>query len=192
MPSRPGLNFISLARGDVGDGEALACHVRLVLQHVVKPLGHLAHLLGLRVAEIGKLRLLQGRQTRVGMPDAVGNSGQKIVFYAPVSHFNKRALFSVHTRQVGLGEQAFQVGADGTGFGQHAAIVQLQCGHFGQRTLGAKDFAFVLPRVEVYIDQIDTVNAFLDHEHHHAPGAGRAGGNKKLHTVAPFNSCTFG
>lgn len=90
-------------RGDVGDGEAVAGHPGLALQLGVEPGGGLAGLCHLRVAEIGKLRLLQRCQARVRVADGVGHGQHEVPLHAPVGHLDEGTFLGVLPIRLGVG-----------------------------------------------------------------------------------------
>ena len=163
--------------GDVGNGEAHTGHIGLARELAIQPSGHRAHLFALRAAKVGELRLLQRGQAGVGVANTVGKAAQQVELYASVCHLNERALLVVQAHQIRLRVAALQVGANGAGFGEHAAIVQLQRGYFGLGAFGQKGVGFVFVVGDADADLLQISHPFFSQKNGDAARAGRARGN---------------
>ncbi len=146
----------------------------------VQPLGLL------RGAEVGELRLLQHGKAGVLVADGVGQRQHQIPLHTPIGHFNEGALLEPDAHQVGLGLQAFQVGANGARLAEHASIVQLQHGNARQRIALPKRGAAVFAGVDVDQHRFNASHAFFGDEHLHPARIGCALRQVELHARGPF------
>ncbi|MNT88492.1 hypothetical protein D3C72_2290610 [compost metagenome] len=94
-------------------------------------------------------------------------------------------LLEALAHQVGLRVDALQVGADGTRFAHHAAVVQLQHRHAAEGIPGQESLAAVFQLAQV--DQLRfNADALLGHEHRHPAGIGRARARIQFHVSDAF------
>jgi hypothetical protein len=159
--------------GDVGDGEALAGNEGVIGEFAVEPAGHFAHLFSLRAAEVGKLGLFERRQSRVGVPDPVGDASEKVQFDPPVRHLDEGAFFKVAAHQVGQRRQALEIGTDGARFTEHASVVQFENRDLGHWVAGEKGLVAVLTLAKVDDLALDAGQSLLGNEHQYPAWVGR-------------------
>jgi hypothetical protein len=177
--------------GDVRDRKPVPGHIRLLRQHAVHPARRVAHLFSLGRAEVGELRLLQRRQARMRVADAVGGFQEQLQLGAAVRHLDEGALLEAFAHQVVLRVQPFQVGADGARLGQLAAVVEFEHRDLRHRVLAGEGLAAVLSLEQVDLHRLDAGDALFCDEHEHAARVRGAGAGVQLHGSPP-GDCGYG
>jgi hypothetical protein len=132
-----------------------------------------------------ELRLLQRRQARVGVADAVGDLQEQLQLGAAVGHLDEGALLEAFAHQVLLRIQALQVGADRARLGQLAAVVQFQHRDLRHRIHAGEVPASVLALEQIDLHQLDAGDALFGDEHEHAARVRGAVAGVKLHAGSP-------
>ena len=168
-------------RSDVGDGEAVTGHPRLVREPGVQYACGVEQLRALRSAEVRELRILQRGQARMRVPHAVGNHRHEVQFDLPIGHLDERPFFRGPAHQVRLGIEALEIGADGARLGQEAPIVQFQHRYPGHGIPCGEGRAPVVAGVQVQQHPLDALDALLGDEHVDATGVRCAGRSMEFH-----------